>query len=86
MGKLVDAGCSPRLPLTDGVAAISCGVCAGAVLDLDYAEDSSAQTDANFVLTGAGGIVEIQATAEGARSTRRASRRCWRWPAPASPS
>ena len=49
------------------MAAISCGVIAGsAVLDLDYAEDSQAETDANFVLTGTGGIVEIQATAEGA--------------------
>src|SRR6185437_14784841 len=53
--------------LRDHVAAISCGVFNGvAVLDLDYAEDSQADTDANFVLTGSGGIVEIQATAEGA--------------------
>ena len=53
--------------LRDHIAAISCGVCSGtAVLDLDYAEDSQAETDANFVLTGTGGIVEIQATAEGA--------------------
>jgi ribonuclease PH len=52
-------------PLTGSVAAISCGIVGGtAVLDLDYEEDSSADTDANFVLTGAGGIVEIQATAE----------------------
>ena len=52
-------------PLVDSVAAISCGIYQGTpVLDLDYAEDSSAQTDANFVLTGKGGIVEIQATAE----------------------
>jgi len=57
----------PALPLTDSVAAVSCGVLAsGAVLDLDYTEDSRAETDANFVLTGRGGIVEIQATAEGA--------------------
>jgi len=55
------------LPLRDSVAAISCGVIAGTpVLDLDYAEDSQAQTDANFVLNATGGIVEIQATAEGA--------------------
>ena len=48
-------------------AGISCGVCSGlAVLDLDYAEDSQAETDANFVLTATGGIVEIQATAESA--------------------
>ena len=53
------------IPLTDHVAAVSCGLCAGeARLDLDYDEDSTAQADANFVLTGSGGIVEIQATAE----------------------
>jgi ribonuclease PH len=53
------------VPLRDHVAAISCGIYSGtAVLDLDYAEDSSAETDANFVLTGTGGIVEIQGTAE----------------------
>jgi ribonuclease PH len=53
--------------LSDHVAAISCGLIAGApTLDLDYAEDSSAGTDANFVMTGSGGIVEIQGTAEGA--------------------
>jgi ribonuclease PH len=52
-------------PLTDSVAAISCGLYKGMpVLDLDYAEDSNAQADANFVLTGTGGIVEIQGTAE----------------------
>src|SRR6187455_3576478 len=51
--------------LRDHVAAVSCGVCKGtAVLDLDYAEDSEADTDANFVMTGSGDIVEIQATAE----------------------
>ena len=55
------------MPLRDHVAAVSCGVSAGeTVLDLDYAEDSAAQTDANFVITGAGGLVEVQATAEGA--------------------
>ena len=52
-------------PLRDHVAAVSCGVCNGvAVLDLDYAEDSQADTDANFVMTGAGNPVEVQATAE----------------------
>jgi ribonuclease PH len=51
--------------LTDHVAAVSCGIMDGAyVLDLDYAEDSAADTDANFVITGSGGIVEIQGTAE----------------------
>jgi ribonuclease PH len=51
--------------LRDHIAAVSCGVCNGtAVLDLDYAEDSEADTDANFVMTGSGNIVEVQATAE----------------------
>jgi ribonuclease PH len=51
--------------LRDHIAAIYCGVCSGIpVLDLDYAEDSQAETDANFVLTGSGNIVEVQATAE----------------------
>jgi ribonuclease PH len=51
--------------LRDQVAAVSCGVCNGTtVLDLDYAEDSAAETDANFVMTGAGRLVEVQATAE----------------------
>ncbi|WP_149538972.1 ribonuclease PH [Siccirubricoccus phaeus] len=54
------------MPLKDQVAAISCGIWQGApVLDLDYAEDSKAETDANFVMTGRGGIVEVQGTAEG---------------------
>jgi ribonuclease PH len=53
--------------LKDHVAAISCGIFAGqSVIDLDYLEDSAAETDANFVMTGAGGIVEVQGTAEGA--------------------
>ena len=52
------------------VAAVSCGICQGeAVMDLDYAEDSTAETDANFVLTGSGGLVEVQGTAEGAPFT-----------------
>ncbi|MGZ6006137.1 MAG: ribonuclease PH [Rhizomicrobium sp.] len=52
--------------IKDHVAAISCGVWKGeSVLDLDYDEDSTAETDANFVLTGAGGLVELQGTAEG---------------------
>jgi ribonuclease PH len=51
--------------LRDHVAAVSCGLYGGeAVLDLDYAEDSEADADANFVMTGAGGIVEVQGTAE----------------------
>ncbi|HEY4114995.1 MAG TPA: ribonuclease PH [Rhizomicrobium sp.] len=56
--------------LKDHVAAVSCGISSGtAVLDLDYDEDSHAETDANFVLTGSGGLVEIQGTAEGAPFT-----------------
>ncbi len=55
----------PAVPLTGQVAAVSCGLTeAGVVLDLDYAEDSAAHADANFVLTDTGGIVEIQAAAE----------------------
>jgi len=55
------------IPLKDHVAAVSCGVYQGeTVLDLDYAEDSSAETDANFVITGSGGLVEVQGSAEGA--------------------
>lgn len=62
----VEQGIIKSSPIIDRVAAISCGVVAGApVLDLDYDEDSTAQADANFVVTGKGGLVEIQATAEG---------------------
>jgi ribonuclease PH len=54
-------------PLKDHVAAVSCGVVDGhAVIDLDYVEDSTAETDANFVMTGSGGLVEVQGSAEGA--------------------
>jgi ribonuclease PH len=53
-------------PLREHVAAISCGIYKGTpVLDLEYAEDSAAETDANFVMTGSGGLVEVQGTAEG---------------------
>ena len=63
---LVKAGEIEKMPLTDQIAAVSCGIYKSTpVLDLDYDEDSVADTDANFVLTGAGGIVEIQGTAEG---------------------
>ena len=59
-------GLISRHAIKDHVAAVSCGICDGrAVLDLDYVEDSAAGTDANFVLTGSGGLVEIQGTAEG---------------------
>ena len=63
---MLDLGAITEIPLTDRVAAISCGLWEDtAVLDLDYAEDSTAQADANFVFTGSGGIVEVQGTAEG---------------------
>ncbi len=70
MSKLVEKGLLSAIPLHDAVAAVSCGIHHGVpVLDLDYAEDSSAEADANFVLTASGGIVEIQATAEQAPFT-----------------
>jgi ribonuclease PH len=63
---LVDKKLIKTLPIKDHVAAISAGVVKGApILDLDYDEDSTAETDSNFVMTGKGGIVEIQSTAEG---------------------
>jgi ribonuclease PH len=62
---LQSVGAIQSMPLVDEVAAVSCGLYQGmAVLDLDYAEDSACQCDANFVLTGNGGIVEVQCTAE----------------------
>jgi ribonuclease PH len=63
--KLISEGALGRSPLTGSVAAVSCGVVDGeALLDLDYPEDSSAEVDANVVMTGDGGLVEVQATAE----------------------
>jgi ribonuclease PH len=68
---LMDEGVIKSDPIRDHVAAISCGVHNDTpVLDLDYEEDSSAEADANFVLTGAGDIVEIQATGERRGFTR----------------
>ena len=65
--KLIDVGAINDDPLTEKVAAISCGIVNGVpVLDLDYIEDSSADADANFVLIDGGKIAEVQATAEGA--------------------
>lgn len=62
---LVDQGKIEALPLSHQVAAVSCGIVNGvSVLDLDYNEDSTAQADANFVLTDAGAIIEVQTTAE----------------------
>jgi ribonuclease PH len=63
--RLIKEGKLTANPMTGQVAAVSCGLFEGtAVLDLDYPEDSKAQADANFVLTGDGGIVEVQGTAE----------------------
>ncbi|RME63451.1 MAG: ribonuclease PH, partial [Alphaproteobacteria bacterium] len=62
---LMGKGFLVRNPLVASVAAVSCGIIEGMpMLDLDYAEDSSAHTDANFVMTDKGGLVEVQATAE----------------------
>jgi ribonuclease PH len=64
-GQLQSAGLLERSPLTGSVAAVSCGISDGApLLDLDYSEDSTAEVDANVVMTGEGGLVEVQATAE----------------------
>lgn len=65
VAKLVEQERIPALPLTAQVGAVSCGLLDGvALLDLDYPEDSTAGTDANFVMTSAGGLVEVQGTAE----------------------
>lgn len=65
--KLLASGAITEDPIRNQVAAVSCGIHQGTpVLDLDYIEDSAAHTDGNFVLTGNGHIVEVQATAEGA--------------------
>ena len=69
--KLVQAGKLPENPVRDHVAAVSVGIYEGTpVLDLDYPEDSACDTDMNVVMTGSGGIVEIQGTAEGEPFTR----------------
>jgi ribonuclease PH len=63
--RLIEEGKLSRTPLNGSVAAVSCGVVDGrALLDLDYSEDSTAEVDANVVMTGDGGLVEVQATAE----------------------
>jgi ribonuclease PH len=63
--RLISEGKLKRTPLTGSVAAISCGIVGGVpLLDLDYSEDSTAEVDANVVMTGDGGLVEVQATAE----------------------
>ena len=71
VNRLLKAGDIKSDPLTAHVAAVSCGIYGGQpVLDLDYAEDSAAGTDANFVMTGTGGLVEVQGSAEGATFSR----------------
>lgn len=71
VNKLITAGIVTSDPLTDHVAAVSCGIYAGqAVVDLDYPEDSEAGVDGNFVMTGAGKLIEVQMSAEGSTYTR----------------
>ncbi|MFD1795127.1 ribonuclease PH [Paracoccus aurantiacus] len=71
MNKLIAADLVTSDPLLDNVAAVSCGIYAGQpVVDLDYAEDSEAGTDGNFVMTGAGQLIEVQMSAEGATFSR----------------
>ena len=71
IGRLLAAGAIERSPIRDAVAAVSVGIWQGTpVLDLDYAEDSACDTDMNVVMTGSGGFVEIQGTAEGEPFTR----------------
>jgi len=71
VNKLLKTGMIVSDPIMDHVAAVSCGIYAGqAVLDLDYAEDSVAGTDGNFILTGRGRMVEVQMSAEGATFSR----------------
>ncbi len=66
VGTLLARGLLAATPICDFVAAVSVGICEGVpVLDLDYAEDSSCDTDMNVVMTGSGGFVELQGTAEG---------------------
>jgi ribonuclease PH len=71
VNKLLKSGAITSDPLTDHVAAVSCGIYAGQpILDLDYAEDSEAGTDGNFILTGRGRLIEVQLSAEGATFSR----------------
>ena len=71
VNKLLKAGIITSDPLVDHIAAVSCGIYAGQpIVDLDYAEDSEAGTDGNFILTGRGRLVEVQMSAEGATFSR----------------
>jgi ribonuclease PH len=71
VNKLLKSGMVTSDPLVDHVAAVSCGIYAGQpLLDLDYAEDSEAGTDGNFILTGRSRLIEVQMSAEGATFSR----------------
>ena len=71
LATLVDRGLLAELPLSAGIAAVSCGIVDGEpVLDLDYSEDSRAEVDMNVVMTGGGRFIEVQGTAEGMPFTR----------------
>lgn len=71
INKLIKAGLVTGDPIVDHVAAVSCGIYAGQpIVDLDYAEDSEAGTDGNFILTGRGRLIEVQMSAEGATFSR----------------
>ncbi|MBT8455939.1 MAG: ribonuclease PH [Rhodobacteraceae bacterium] len=71
VAKLIKAGDVISDPITDNVAAVSCGIYAGQpLLDLDYPEDSEAGVDGNFVMTGTGQLIEVQMSAEGATFSR----------------
>ncbi len=71
MNKLMKSGVIVSDPMIDHVVAVSSGIYAGQpVLDLDYAEDSTAGTDGNFIMTGRGKLIEIQMSAEGATFSR----------------
>jgi len=71
VNRLIKTGAVISDPIVDHVAAVSCGIYAGQpVLDLDYAEDSEAGTDGNFIITGRGRLVEVQMSAEGATFSR----------------
>jgi ribonuclease PH len=71
VNRLIKAGLVTSDPIVDHVAAVSCGIYAGQpIVDLDYAEDSEAGTDGNFILTGRGRLIEVQMSAEGATFSR----------------
>ena len=71
MNQLLQSGVLSKDPIIDSVAAISVGIYQGTpVLDLDYPEDSSCDTDMNVVMTGKGGMIEVQGTAEGPAFSR----------------